>query len=199
MSCAHSPSAATASASPFAGRILQATCSRSAMSARSPSSRPTCATASRSTAPSKAADHVINCVGVLFESGRNTFDAVQDFGARAVAEAARGVGAKLTHISAIGADAKSESSYARTKGRAEAAILETLPDAIILRPSIVFGPEDGFFNKFAQMARFSPVAATDRRRQHQVPAGLCHRCRRGRCPLRRRQAVGWHDLRTRRT
>lgn len=105
----------------------------------------------------EGSDHVINCVGVLFESGRNTFDAVQDFGARAVAEAARNVGAKLTHISAIGADAKSESSYARTKGRAEAAILETLPDAIILRPSIVFGPEDGFFNKFAQMARFAPA------------------------------------------
>ncbi|OOG68431.1 complex I NDUFA9 subunit family protein [Sinorhizobium sp. A49] len=105
----------------------------------------------------EGSDHVINCVGVLFESGRNTFDAVQDFGARAVAEAARNVGAKLTHISAIGADAKSESSYARTKGRAEAAIRETLPDAIILRPSIVFGPEDGFFNKFAQMARFAPA------------------------------------------
>ncbi|MGH6808025.1 MAG: complex I NDUFA9 subunit family protein [Ensifer adhaerens] len=105
----------------------------------------------------EGSDHVINCVGVLFERGRNTFDAVQDFGARAVAEAARGVGATLTHISAIGADAKSESSYARTKGRAEAAILETLPDAIILRPSIIFGPEDGFFNKFAGMARMSPV------------------------------------------
>ncbi|NRP71992.1 hypothetical protein ILFOPFJJ_02886 [Ensifer psoraleae] len=105
----------------------------------------------------EGADHVINCVGVLFESGRNTFDAVQDFGARAVAEAARAAGATLTHISAIGADAKSESSYARTKGRAEAAILETVPDAIILRPSIIFGPEDGFFNKFAEMARLSPV------------------------------------------
>ncbi|MGF6155033.1 uncharacterized protein YbjT (DUF2867 family) [Ensifer sp. KUDG1] len=105
----------------------------------------------------EGSDHVINCVGVLFESGRNTFDAVQDFGARAVAEAARGVGATLTHISAIGADASSASNYARSKGRAEAAILETKPDAIILRPSVVFGPEDGFFNKFANMARFSPV------------------------------------------
>lgn len=104
----------------------------------------------------EGADHVINCVGVLFESGRNTFDAVQDFGARAVAEAARAAGATLTHISAIGADASSPSRYARTKGRAEAAILETLPEAIILRPSIIFGPEDGFFNKFASMARFSP-------------------------------------------
>lgn len=105
----------------------------------------------------EGSDHVINCVGVLFESGRNTFDAVQDFGARAVAEAARAAGAKLTHISAIGANEKSDSSYARTKGRGEASVLRTVPDAIILRPSIVFGPEDGFFNKFATMARYAPA------------------------------------------
>lgn len=105
----------------------------------------------------EGADFVINCVGVLFEVGRNTFDAVQEFGTRAVAEAARASGAKLIHISAIGADANSDSSYARTKGRAEAAILSTVRDAVIFRPSIVFGPEDGFFNKFADMARLSPV------------------------------------------
>lgn len=105
----------------------------------------------------EGSDHVINCVGVLFETGRNTFDAVQDFGARAVAEAARAIGAKLTHISAIGADENSGSSYARTKARGEAAVLRTVPDAVILRPSIVFGPEDGFFNKFATMARYAPV------------------------------------------
>ncbi|MCY0149137.1 complex I NDUFA9 subunit family protein [Hoeflea sp. G2-23] len=101
-------------------------------------------------------DHVINCVGILFQSGRNTFDAVQDFGARAVAEATRAAGASLTHISAIGADTEAESDYARTKGCAEAAIAKILPDAVILRPSIIFGPEDDFFNKFAEMARFSP-------------------------------------------
>ncbi|WP_426124697.1 complex I NDUFA9 subunit family protein [Pararhizobium sp. PWRC1-1] len=105
----------------------------------------------------QGSDHVVNCVGILFEAGRNTFDSVQDFGARAVAEAARGAGATLTHVSAIGANANAESLYARSKGRAEKAILETVPDAVILRPSIVFGPEDGFFNKFAEMARFSPV------------------------------------------
>ena len=103
------------------------------------------------------ADHVVNCVGILFESGRNTFDAVQDFGARAVAEAARAAGIGLTHISAIGADLEAESVYARSKGKAEAAILEIVPDAVILRPSIIFGPEDDFFNKFAEMARFSPA------------------------------------------
>ena len=104
----------------------------------------------------QGADHVVNCVGILFETGRNTFDSVQDFGARAVAEATRSAGATLTHVSAIGADANAESLYARSKGRAEKAILETVPEAIILRPSIIFGPEDGFFNKFAEMSRFSP-------------------------------------------
>jgi uncharacterized protein YbjT (DUF2867 family) len=103
------------------------------------------------------ADHVVNCVGILFESGRNTFGSVQEFGARAVAEAARAAGIGLTHISAIGADSNSESDYARSKGMAEEAITKILPDAVILRPSIVFGPEDGFFNKFAEMARFSPA------------------------------------------
>ena len=103
------------------------------------------------------ADHVVNCVGILFESGRNNFGAVQDFGARAVAEATRAVGATLTHISAIGADANSRSSYGASKGKAEAAILSIKPDAVILRPSIVFGPEDGFFNKFARMAQIFPA------------------------------------------
>jgi len=105
----------------------------------------------------QGADHVVNCVGILFESGRNTFGSVQEFGARAVAEAARAAGAKLTHISAIGADTGSASVYARSKGSAEASILNILPDAVILRPSIIFGPEDGFFNKFAEMARFAPA------------------------------------------
>lgn len=102
------------------------------------------------------ADHVVNCVGLLANKGRNTFDSVQEFGARAVAEAARAAGATLTHVSAIGADSQSESVYARTKGNAEAAVLSIKPDAIILRPSIVFGPEDDFFNRFAAMARTMP-------------------------------------------
>ena len=105
----------------------------------------------------KGADHVVNCVGILFEAGRNTFASVQDFGARAVAEATRAEGVGLTHLSAIGADLDSESDYARSKGLAEASITKVMPDAVILRPSIVFGPEDGFFNKFAEMARFSPA------------------------------------------
>lgn len=104
----------------------------------------------------EGSSHVINCVGLLFETGANTFNAVQDAGARSVAEAAKAAGAKLTHISAIGADAKSPSAYGRSKAAAEAAIRSLLPDAVILRPSIVFGPEDGFFNKFAGMAKMLP-------------------------------------------
>ncbi|MCD2175324.1 complex I NDUFA9 subunit family protein [Rhizobium sp. C4] len=104
----------------------------------------------------EGSDYVINCVGILFENGRNKFDSVQDFGARAVAEAARAAGAKLIHFSAIGANSGSNSDYSRTKGLAEKAIREILPDATILRPSIVFGPEDQFFNKFANMARTAP-------------------------------------------
>jgi NADH dehydrogenase len=105
----------------------------------------------------QGADHVINLVGILYESGRQSFAAVHEFGARAVAEAARGGGAGLTHMSSIGADLNSESSYAESKARGEKAVLETLPGAVIVRPSIVFGPEDGFYNRFAAMARVSPT------------------------------------------
>lgn len=105
----------------------------------------------------EGADHVVNLVAILNESGAQKFDSVQDFGARAVAEAARAVKAGLTHVSAIGADSQSKSDYARTKGLAEAAVFETVKNAVILRPSIMFGPEDGFFNKFATMARYSPA------------------------------------------
>ncbi len=105
----------------------------------------------------KDADYVINCVGILFESGRNTFDAVQAFGAKAIAEAAKKQGAKLVHVSAIGADKNSEADYARTKAIAEEAVLNAVKDAVIIRPSIIFGPEDGFFNKFADMSRLAPA------------------------------------------
>lgn len=105
----------------------------------------------------EGADHVINLVGILFEGGGQRFDAVQDFGARAVAEAARAAGAGLTHMSALGADVNSPSLYAASKGRGEQAVLETIKDAVIIRPSIIFGPEDNFFNQFANMARFAPA------------------------------------------
>ena len=105
----------------------------------------------------EGSDYVINLVGIGHESGRQTFAAVQDFGARAVAESARAAGAGLTQMSAIGADAHSESGYAKSKAAGEAAVLATLPTATIVRPSMIFGPEDKFFNRFANMARFSPV------------------------------------------
>ncbi len=104
----------------------------------------------------EGADYVVNLVGILFEGGRQTFSGIQGEGAGAVAQAARAAGAGLTHVSAIGADANSASEYARTKAEGEAAVLAAVADAVILRPSIVFGPEDKFFNRFADMARFSP-------------------------------------------
>src|SRR4051794_11969881 len=106
----------------------------------------------------EGADAVVNLVGILTESGRQTFDAVQAFGPRAVGEAARAAGiSKLVHVSAVGADQPSPICYIRSKAEGEAGIHETVPDAVIMRPSIVFGPEDHFFNRFAAMARMSPV------------------------------------------
>jgi uncharacterized protein YbjT (DUF2867 family) len=106
----------------------------------------------------QGADAVVNAVGILAPTGKQSFDAVQAFGPRAIAEAARAAGLNgITHISAIGADPESASAYARSKAVGETGVLETLPDSIILRPSIVFGPEDNFFNQFAGMARISPV------------------------------------------
>jgi NADH dehydrogenase len=100
----------------------------------------------------------VNLVGVLRESGRQGFTAIQAMGAKNVAEAARAEGvSRVVQMSAIGADANSESKYARTKAEGEAAVREIYPDAVILRPSIVFGPEDDFFNRFAGMAAISPV------------------------------------------
>lgn len=104
------------------------------------------------------ADAVVNLVGILAPSGRQTFEAVQAFGARAVAEAAKAAGVRsLTHLSAIGADPASPALYARTKAEGEAGVFAAVPEAVVLRPSIVFGPEDEFFNRFAKMAQMSPV------------------------------------------
>ena len=101
---------------------------------------------------------VVNLVGILHQSGAQTFAAVQAAGAGRVAAAAKAAGVKqLVHLSAIGADANSASTYARTKAEGEAAVRRGFPEAIILRPSIVFGPEDDFFNRFARMALVSPV------------------------------------------
>jgi uncharacterized protein YbjT (DUF2867 family) len=99
----------------------------------------------------------INLVGILAESGAQTFDAVQGKGAGTVAEAASAVGARMVHVSAIGADEHSLSGYGRAKAAGEKAVLAAVPTATILRPSVVFGPEDQFTNRFAALARMSPV------------------------------------------
>lgn len=104
------------------------------------------------------ADAVINLVGILQETGRQNFDAVQSAGARAVAAACKAANiTALVHMSAIGADSGSQSIYATTKAAGEAAVLENVPSAVIFRASIIFGPEDKFFNRFAALARMMPV------------------------------------------
>lgn len=104
------------------------------------------------------ADAVVNCVGILAEQGKNKFNAVQAEGAARISRIAAENGiTTMVHVSAIGADADSESDYARSKAEGEAAVLENFPSAVILRPSVIFGAEDGFFNRFADMANKSPI------------------------------------------
>jgi uncharacterized protein YbjT (DUF2867 family) len=103
------------------------------------------------------ADVVVNLVGILFERGNQRFNAVQADGAEAVALAAKAEGARLVHVSAIGADPRSPSHYARSKAAGEQGVAAALPEAVIMRPSIVFGPEDDFFNRFAALARIAPA------------------------------------------
>ena len=106
----------------------------------------------------QGADAVVNCVGVLNEVGKNGFDAVQAEGAGRIARIAAELGVgHLVQLSAIGADAESASAYARSKAAGEAAVQEAFPAAVILRPSVVFGSEDQFFNRFAAMSRFGPI------------------------------------------
>ena len=106
----------------------------------------------------KGAEAVVNLVGIQSEAGRQTFEATNVFGARAIARAARDAGiANFVQMSGIGVDAKSDSAYVRSRAQGEAAVREALPGAVILQPSIIFGPEDRFFNRFATIARLSPV------------------------------------------
>ena len=106
----------------------------------------------------EGASAAVNLVGVLYETGRQGFESVQAMGARNVAEAARRAGvSRMVQMSALGADANSTSKYARSKAEGEAAVRAIYPDAVVVRPSIIFGPGDGFFNRFAGMAQFSPA------------------------------------------
>ncbi len=106
----------------------------------------------------RGADVVVNCVGLLQEKAKNTFNSVQNEGADRIARLAASEGVvRIVHVSAIGADINADSDYAKSKAMGEANILKHMPNAVILRPSIVFGAEDQFFNRFASMARFGPV------------------------------------------
>ena len=103
-------------------------------------------------------DWLVNCVGILRETGTQTFELVHHIGPARLARFAREAGVdRFVHISAIGADPRSSSAYARTKAAGEQAVRDAFPTITILRPSVVFGPEDRFFNRFASMAMFSPV------------------------------------------
>ena len=106
----------------------------------------------------EGAEAVINLVGILAEGSKQGFDSVQAAGARTIAEAAKAAGiTDFVHVSAIGADAQSPSAYARSKAAGEAAVKELIPSAVIMRPSVMFGPEDNFFNRFGEIARLSPI------------------------------------------
>jgi uncharacterized protein YbjT (DUF2867 family) len=105
----------------------------------------------------RGASVVVNLVGILFERGRQRFETVHVYGAEQVALAAAAHGARLVHVSAIGADENSTSAYARAKAMGEKAVLAAVPGAVIARPSVLFGPEDDFFNKFAALARVLPA------------------------------------------
>ena len=108
-------------------------------------------------AAARGASVVVNLCGILSSSGAQTFDAVQNKGAETVARAAAEIGARIVHVSAIGADADSKSRYARSKAAGEKAVCAVDRSAIVMRPSVVFGPEDQFTNRFAALARMSPA------------------------------------------
>ena len=115
---------------------------------------------------------VINLVGILYEKGRRTFQRIHVEGAANVAKASADAGVdRLVHMSAIGADPASPAEYGRTKAAGERAVRAAFPQATIIRPSVVFGPEDDFFNRFASLARFSPALPVFKTRFQPVYVG----------------------------
>ncbi len=106
----------------------------------------------------EGADAVVNLVGLLAQGGKQTFDDVMADGARLIAEKTKAAGLdRMVHVSAIGADANGGAAYARAKAAGEAAVLAILPNSVVLRPSVIFGPDDGFFNLLGFLASLSPV------------------------------------------
>ncbi|MEJ1968486.1 MAG: NAD(P)H-binding protein [Rhizomicrobium sp.] len=127
-------------------------------------------------AAAAGADAIINLTGILYPRGGQDFEAVHVDAADAIAKAAKAVGARtLVHVSAIGADKDSESGYAASKGEGEARVRDAFPGAAIVRPSLVFGPEDEFFNRFAAPGARAAGTAADRRRPYPIPAGVRRR------------------------
>ena len=136
---------------------LPAICSRSAMSARSSPCRPMCGCAGPSTGRSRTPTMSSTWSASCSRAASRASTPCTMTAPAPSRRSARSFGVGLTHGSALGADAESASVYARTKAAGEQAVLSAVPDAVVFRPSIVFGPEDGFFNRFADMARYSPV------------------------------------------
>ena len=129
----------------------------------------------------RGADVVVNCVGILQEKAKNTFNSVQNEGAERIARLAASEGVvRMVHVSALGADFNSPSVYSRSKAAGEAGVLKYMPNAMILRPSIVFGAEDQFFNRFASMARFGPILPIVGG-GNAVPTCICRGCSQGSC------------------
>ena len=157
--CAPSPRPGRACGSRSGGPSSPATSSRSAASARSMPCRPMCAFPIRCSPPPTAPMPSSISSASLFPSGKQTFKSVQDEGARHVAEAARAAGARaLVHVSAIGASRRRAVGLCAQQGRRRGTRSNrSIADAVILRPSIVFGPEDDFFNRFAALARIAPA------------------------------------------
>ena len=176
-----------------AGPISPAICSRSAMSARSSRCRPMCACAGRSTAPCRAPTMSSISSPSCIETGRQKFDAVHEFGARAVAEAARARSAPASPISRRSAPIRDRRSiYARTKARGEKAVLETVEGRRDL-PAVDHVRSRGrLLQPLRRHGALFAGAAADRRRPDQIPAGLCRRCRRGDRAFGRRQGQGRH-------
>ena len=142
------------------------------------------------------ADAVVNLVGLLYERGRQTFSEVHANGAARVAAAAKAAGAtRLVHVSAIGADRLSPSAYARSKAEGEAGARAAFAQATIVRPSVVFGPEDDFFNRFAALARVSPALPLIGGGETRFQPVYVRRCRRRHRPLPQRSGERGAHLR----
>ena len=193
------PSAITGSGSRCGGRNWPGICSRSARSARSTPCRPICATRPRSRPRCGIPTSPSTWSASWPRAAPRPSTRCRAQGAGAIAGAANAAGARMVHVSAIGADENSPSRYGRSKAAGEKAVLAAVPSATILRPSVVFGPEDQFTNRFAGLATISPVLPLIGGGVTKTAAGLCRRRRDRGGGCRRRQDEARRDVRTRRS